>query len=352
MDLPPWAAGLLLALFLALSAYGAALTTGLAATAETATVDLTDTDLALYQAVAARVGTGDSYYQAVVAEHRERGYPLKPVFTVRLPGLAWVIGGLGPDYAALLLRLLAFASLVALVVRLRSIAASRFVWGATAISGAAATILLTVPAMTYWHESWAALLILVSLAARTEKSWLPSVLLALAAVLIRELALPYLCLMAALAWREGNRREALAWGGAVLLFLAALAAHASVLSPLVTGADGASPGWTSVGGWPFVLALAQRCTVFLFLPLPVVALLVPLALLGWAGVRHPLADRAALLLLGYFALFTIVGRPDNFYWGILIAPLLPIGLAFAPLALRDLARSLSNLNPGARTPAG
>jgi hypothetical protein len=35
----------------------------------------------------------------------------------------------------------------------------------------------------------------------------------------------------------------------------------------------------------------------------------------------------------------IIGRPDNFYWAIMLAPLLPIGLAFAPAALRDLIRS-------------
>jgi hypothetical protein len=90
--------------------------------------------------------------------------------------------------------------------------------------------------------------------------------------------------------------------------------------------------------------MVQRCSLLLFLPLPAVALLVPLALLGWAGVRGATGERIALLLLGYAAGLMLVGRPDNFYWGILIAPLLPIGLAFAPRALLDLFGRIGIVN--------
>jgi hypothetical protein len=55
---PAWAARLLLALVLLLMAYGATVTSRPAAVAGQAVVDLTDTDLALYKAIAGRVGTG------------------------------------------------------------------------------------------------------------------------------------------------------------------------------------------------------------------------------------------------------------------------------------------------------
>lgn len=35
----------------------------------------------------------------------------------------------------------------------------------------------------------------------------------------------------------------------------------------------------------------------------------------------------------------IVGNPDNIYWGMIYALLLPLGLLFTPIALRDLWRA-------------
>jgi len=32
------------------------------------------------------------------------------------------------------------------------------------------------------------------------------------------------------------------------------------------------------------------------------------------------------ILTGYFAFLMIAGRPDNWYWGFMIAPLLPVGV--------------------------
>ncbi|MDP8914690.1 MAG: hypothetical protein M3N39_14090, partial [Pseudomonadota bacterium] len=309
-----------------------------------AAVDPTDTDLALYQAIAARVAAGEDYHGAAVAEQRARDYPLRPIFTVRLPTLAWTVGTLGPESAALLLKLLMIAAIAALTLRLRSLAGSRAAWGVASLLGAGSMALLTVPAMTFWHESWAALLIVLSITLRSSGRWMAALLFGLIAVLVRELALPFLCVMAALAWREGNRVEAGAWAAAILIFFLVMAAHAAALAGYVTGEDPASPGWSGAGGWLFVLAMVQRCTLFLSLPLPVIAMLVPLALLGWAGLTGATGERIALLLIGYLAGFMLLGRPDNFYWGILIAPLLPGGLAFAPRALRDLVRCTEILN--------
>ena len=332
-------ARLLLALLLAVCVIGAAISAQPSAAREEAVVDLSRTDLALYSAVAARVGNGENYYPAVVDEQRKRNYPLRPFVTVRMPTLAWLIGTVGADAAALLLKALMIAAIAALTLRLRAVSVSPPLWAAATVGTASSMVLLTVPAMTWWHESWAALLIAFSLACRSRGHWVVSVVLGLAAVLFRELALPYLCVMAVMALRDRNKAEVATWAAAILIFFAALAAHASALSLHVTAADPQSPGWSSSGGWPFILALVHRCSLFGLLPLPLVAIGVPLALLGWASRRHETAERAALLLVGYVAAFMAVGRPDNFYWGILLAPLLPIGIAFAPPALRDLLRA-------------
>lgn len=333
----PLHARLLLAFLLALCGYGMAVAVQPVQARDEAVVDLSRTDLALYKAIAARVERGENYYSAATTEQRARNYPLRPVVTVRLPTLAWTIGALGPDGAGLALRLLAITAIAALTLRLRSVNGSRPVWAAATCIAAASMILLTVPALTFWHESWAALLIVLSLACRSSRRWAVSVALGLAALLFRELALPYLCVMALLALRERNRFEAAAWAAAILIFFAAFAAHAAALSAYLHPSDQVSPGWANAGGWAFILGLVQRCTSFALLPLPLVAVAIPLALLGWAGLRNALAERAGLLLILYLVAFAFIGRADNFYWGLMVAPLLPVGLAFAPATLRDLA---------------
>jgi hypothetical protein len=60
--------------------------------------------------------------------------------------------------------------------------------------------------------------------------------------------------------------------------------------------------------------------------------------IGLAGAEDARARRAAVIVAGYLAGFLVVGRPDNYYWGLLYAPLLPVGFLLAPAALRDLFR--------------
>ena len=67
------------------------------------------------------------------------------------------------------------------------------------------------------------------------------------------------------------------------------------------------------------------------------------ALLGFAAEapyeRRLAADGAPATLpwfAGYAALLALFGRADTFYWGLMVAPTLLIGLAFAPDGVRDL----------------
>src|SRR3546814_15162477 len=63
------------------------------------------------------------------------------------------------------------------------------------------------PALIVFHEGWAALLIALSLALYRKDRWWPSVVLALLALMIRELALPFVLLLGVLEililhWRD------------------------------------------------------------------------------------------------------------------------------------------------------
>jgi hypothetical protein len=74
------------------------------------------------------------------------------------------------------------------------------------------------------------------------------------------------------------------------------------------------------------------------LPLAAGAILVGLALFGWASWDDPLAARMVAVLAGYGFAIAMFARVDTFYWGLMVAPLSLIGLAFVPDALRDLFR--------------
>jgi hypothetical protein len=70
----------------------------------------------------------------------------------------------------------------------------------------------------------------------------------------------------------------------------------------------------------------------------VAAVLVPLALLGWASRTGSLATRVTVVLATFAGAFGIAARNDNAYWGLLVAALFVIGLAFVPSAVADLIR--------------
>jgi hypothetical protein len=64
-----------------------------------------------------------------------------------------------------------------------------------------------------------------------------------------------------------------------------------------------------------------------------------LMVFGWTAWRSSVGAAAALYCLGMGLAFCVVGRPNNFYWGAMVAPILLIGLAFAPRALAALVRA-------------
>ncbi|MES3032382.1 MAG: hypothetical protein V4813_00140 [Gemmatimonadota bacterium] len=333
--LPRWGAQLLLAVVFGVILYG--ILAPPAVKPPKPPPHLTQTDGELYLAIMGRMARGEDYYAAAAVEQRTRGYPMFPWFTVRPPALAELTTGLGGERGAgILLKLIAVAATIAIVLRLRSWRDSLVFVGA----GATVTALaVSFPAnVTLFHESWAALLILLSLALWSEEHVAASVLTGVAAVAIRELTLPYLLVMLVMAIVRRRRTETLAWSAAVLMIVATLARHARAVEQVRLATDQHSPGWASAGGWPFILRMMKETTVMGLLPAWCIALLIPVALLGWASWRHPIALRATAYLCGMIGAFMLVGRPNNVYWGIIIAPLLPIGLLFAPQALQVLIR--------------
>lgn len=295
------------------------------------------TDVALYAAIVDGVRAGGNYYAVAAEALRAGDYPLRPFVTFRLPTLAVTQAALPEGATPALLYVLATGVILAWYARLRE-ALRRPIAVTTAL------LLLAAGSLAGWqaelagfHEIWAGLLIALSLARYRPGRWAEAVGWGLAAMLIRETAALYVVVMAALAWGAGDRREALAWAAAVAVLALLLVAHAHAVAVVVRAADPASPGWAGLLGPGFVVRAAYASTALSLLPLAVAAPTVGLAWFGWTAWPGPLATRVAATLAAYALLLAVAGRLDTFYWGLLTAPVLLIGLAFAPDGLRDLA---------------
>jgi hypothetical protein len=299
-----------------------------------------DQDLALYEAAAAKVAAGQSYYRFIVAEQRARDYPVRPAITVRLPTLAYWLAGLD---------LLHVRPIAALALMLATVAAwwrrlgeepgaGRLRRMATALVFVGASLAIN-PHYLSLHELWAGLLLSLAMAlyrSGPQRRWLGAFACVAVALFIRELALPFALLLAAsAAWRR-DWRELAAWAALVAVFFVALAAHVSIISAQILPSD--RPGfdwlaWRGLSGW---LGNVVQSGNLRFLPHGLAGPLVVAMTLGWAGWRTPVGALTFLVTAGYAVAFMIAGRWDNFYWGALIVPLLTPGLAFAPRALASL----------------
>lgn len=299
-----------------------------------------DHDLALYDTVIERIGRGENYYAVAAEEHRRSDYPLRPGFAVRLPTLAYIdmlLGEWGQMAAAIVLMC---AVLWAWWQRLgdEQVSARTRRLGTTLIFFGAALGLNRYYFVL--HELWAGQLLALSLGLhRPGKRWLGALAAAALALAIREHALPYVLLMGAFALWRGDRKEFLGWGALAAVFLAGIALHLHMVAQHVLPSDAMGPSWLALRGLSGWLSNVVLSSNLRFLPHYLAGPLVILAVLGWAGWKRELGAFATLLYLGYGLVFMVVGRPDNFYWGAMIAPAMFAGLAFTPRALGSLWRA-------------
>lgn len=299
------------------------------------------TDVALYEGIVSAVAHGEDYYRAAADALRAGSYPLRPFLTFRMPGLAVVQGALPLAATLALLCTLAFAAAYAWYRRLREAVARVPALIAALFLLAAGMLAFIQPELIVFHEIWAGLLVALSLALRRPGRWIEAAAVALIAMLIRETAALYVLIMAALAFAEGHRREAMGWAATLGVFALVLAAHAVAVHGVTGPLDAVSPGWAGMHGFGLFVRAMTLATGLTLLPALAAAPLVALALFGWASWRDPLALRAAATFCAYALVISLFARLDTFYWGLMIAPAFLIGLAFVPDGVRDLiARAL------------
>jgi len=301
-------------------------------------------DVKFYQIVIEQIHTGKSYYSVAGNELRRRNYPTSSVFNWRLPTLAWLLGQLpsirtGQVFAFILALTTLF--IWSKVFHRYQYAIWQAILGSLILSG---PLCLSLSNFTLFHEFWAGTLISLSLGAYARGWRYVSVAAGLMALFLRELSLPFVCVMMILSYRDGQRREALMWLMGILAFGGELLLHWSIVSQLITENDKTlQGGWIVFGGWPFVLNTAQMHPLFMLSPPWALAIIVPLSLLGVLAWRDGLGIRIACIVGVYMVAFSIVGRSVNDYWGLMYVFVMFLGLLHAPYVLRDLWQPLSSV---------
>jgi hypothetical protein len=297
-------------------------------------------DLALYRAIVKDTAQ-KGYYQAAATELRKGNYPLKPFVAFRLPTLATISAFLGLAMMQAMLWILVAATVFAWWQRLEGAFDPPQRRHSAAMLVAAGCILAFQPQYVVLHELWAGLLMALSFALHRTNRWWPAVVTGALALSIRELALPYTLLMAAIALAGRNWREVAAWICVVAAFAIALVFHVEAVNAVVTANDPASPGWSNLGGWQSFIRASWLTGPLRVFPFPVGATIVVLSLFGWWSWNSRTGLIASLLISGYALFLMLFGRPENFYWGLMITPAYLVGLAFLPKALADLSTAIS-----------
>ena len=298
-----------------------------------------DEDLAFYDRVIERIGHGENYYDFIVEEQRARDYPVRPGLAVRLPTLAWIHASLGePAMIALAIALL-FACIWAWWKRLgEEPGGAPFRLLGTALMAMGGSLGLN-RSFFVLHELWAGMLIALAFGLHRPGRWGAALFVAALALALRELVLPFVLLMAAMAaWRK-DWREATAWIMLVAVFAAIMVWHLSLIAVQEVPSDPVGPDWLvlrGLSGWLGNIVLSSNLRL---LPHELASPVVILMALGWAGWKSSAGTTGTFLYLGYGLAFMLAGRANNFYWGAVVAPAMFIGLAFLPMALPSLVRA-------------
>jgi hypothetical protein len=296
-----------------------------------------DEDLALYDRVIKRIRNGENYYDFIVEEQRRSDYPVRPGVAVRLPTLAYIHAWLGEPgrivAAIVLFCAVAFAWWRRLGDEPGGEQQARAMTLAFLFVGAS---LVLNPHYFVLHEIWAGMLLALAFGLHRPSTWGSAMAAAALAVAIRELALPFILLMGAMAFWRRDWKEGAAWTALAAVFLIGLTVHLSIVDAHTFASDRLSYPWLVIRGLSGWLSNIILSTPLHFMPSWVAGPLVILTMAGWAGWRSPAGTFGIFFYLGYGLAFMFAGRASNFYWATVMTPAMFIGLAFTPRALKSL----------------
>ena len=189
-------------------------------------------------------------------------------------------------------------------------------------------------------EIWGGILIALSLGAYGVDRRILGAAAAVAALVFRELALPYCLLGLTLALWQRRRNESIVYLVGLAGWAVFYAVHCWEVSQWVSPTAVAHRhSWFQFGGLRFVLVLTQASAVLVTLPSWVTVVFFALAMVGFGGWNTAWGTRMALTAAMYVAAFAIVGQEFNGYWGHMISSLMCFGVVRSRGALGDLWRA-------------
>ena len=288
-------------------------------------------DVSMYTAIVNRLSAGESYYEVLGAELRQRGYPTRPFFNWRTPLLFSAVAR-APRIARVVLIGLALLVLAATVAELAPESPLVVLGGAIAQAGAIP--IAFVPGSVVLHEVWTGALIAASVCLYLRRAWIPAALLGILALFVRELAAPFCVVSGLLAIHAKRWREVAVWTGGAAVYAVYLAAH--VLQVHAHGQPGDLAhveSWIRWGGPHFILS-TLRWNGWLTLA-PAWAAAVALVVLLAGIFDRSLSPHLRYAVGAYLAFFAVVGQPFNNYWGVI--PLMTCPLLFG-YGLRSVDR--------------
>ncbi len=284
-------------------------------------------------AIVGQLRHGGGFYPLAADTLRGGGEALRPALAFPLPALPTIVAHLPPLLSIVLLVMVAAGVAIAWQARLMPLCRGSLGRIAVLVLLIAGLGSVARPDLVAVPETWAGLLLALSLACRRPGQAVEAIALGFAAASIAGVAAAYLLLMALLAWRDGHAREAAGWAGALLLLGMVFGFHVHAVTAVLRPLDMAG-AMAQDTGWSTGLSTIAAATGAALLPVPVGAALVGLATIGWAAWRDPLAIRASATILA-IALLLMTGVPAM--GGLLVAPIALVGLVFIPDLLRDLA---------------
>lgn len=306
-------------------------------------------DAASYARIIERMRAGEGYYSAAHEVLVADGYGTRSVFNWRTPAWPTILALLPPGGGQVLLGVLGLAgfALTYRMVRPAGLVAAAVSAVAVALSFAS----LLAPEAVVFSEVAAGLLILVSVAAYGNGwRWL-GFAAAVAALFLRELAILYVLVCVVFAIRGYRWQKFVAWGVALAAYAAYFAWHAWMVLGQLGPMDRAyGEGWIAFGGLDFVLATAGFNGLWSLGPDWLPAVLLPL---GLFGLRAAPKGRGFATVAVYLAVFLVIGKPFNAYWGALYTPVLMLGLGWVwPATAQAIWGSGRHAAEGAMPAAG
>lgn len=288
-------------------------------------------DIVLFRAVVDRMRAGESYYAAMNAELRTRSYPTASVVNWRLPGTFLLVAE-APRAAHFVMLTLGAIGLALSVLLFRN--APPAVTIAAAIIQLGAALVPAIPTDgLYMTETWAGILLLLSVLAYTFGAVRLAVCCAVAAACAREIAVPYAIAALALALHARRMTEVRWYLIGFGVFVAYYVTHALFTSRYILAGDYGYPTWVTFNGWPFVLSTVNMGGWFLLLPLWAAAIGAVIILASlWSC-----ADLHLKVVVGIYMLaFCFVGHSFNGYWGLMTGPIWGLAAVYGLTGLHRL----------------